>query len=174
MQIIVYDNRFNANEWFVCILFIAGFAAVLLFPKRYSLKESLLYLLFGMFWAKFFDHTISIKPFDFYDVNDASSYQIMDFVSYLMFAPFAYLFVYLHDILRVKRRLLPIYVAAWSSISVGMEYFACKIGVYHYKNGYNLLYSLPLYFFTQSTLLWLVHRVRAAAPHPAGASAKKS
>lgn len=160
MKITTYDDLFNANEWFVYITLIVGFLLVLICPKRFTLKESIFYLLFGIFIGKFFDHTISIRPFDFYDVNDNSSYQITDFFSYIMFAPFGYFFIYLYKLLIIKRWMIIPYIVIWSVVAIVVEYFASKIGVYHYKNGYHILFGFPIYLFCQSVLIWLHYLVQ--------------
>jgi hypothetical protein len=160
MPITVYDNAFNVNEWFILISLVVGFTVVWLCPKRFPVKEGILFMLYGMFTGKFFDHTISISPFDFYDVNDTSAYQFIDFVSYIMFAPYSYFFVYLYEQLQIKRLMVPLYILFWCAIAIGIEYFALLLGVYHYKNGYKIFYSIPIYLSTQSILLWILHRIR--------------
>lgn len=160
MKIITYDNQFNANEWFVLITLVLGFLFVFILPKRFPIKESIFYLLFGIFIGKFFDHTISIKPFDFYDVNDKSTYQFTDFFSYIMFAPFGYFFIYIYRKLNIKPIMVLPYILGWSVIAIVIEYFASKLGVYHYKNGYKLLFGFPIYLLCQACLLWLHHLVQ--------------
>lgn len=160
MKITVYDQSFNANEWFVIINLVVGFFLVLVLPKRFSSKETILYLLYGMFSGKFFDHTISIRPFDFYDVNDTSAFQLIDFASYVMFGPFAYIFIYLYDFLHVKRWKIFFYIVIWAIIAIAVEYVATKLGVYHYKNGYHLYFGFPIYLFTQSILIMIYYHIR--------------
>jgi hypothetical protein len=160
MKISTYDNQFNANEWFVLITLVIGFLFVFIFPKRFPLKESIFYLLFGIFIGKFFDHTISIKPFDFYDVNDNSTYQFTDFFSYLMYAPFGYFFIYIYKLLKIKRGMVFPYIVVWSIVAIAIEYFASKLGVYHYKNGYHILFGFPIYLLCQTCLLWLHYLVQ--------------
>lgn len=160
MKITVYDHGFNSNEWFVLIVFILGYLILFMLPKRFTLKESFFYVLFGIFAGKFFDHTISINPYNFYDVNDRSSYQVIDFISYLMYGPFSYDFVYFYDKYQLSRPMVILYILAWSIFSVAAEYVAYLLGVYHYKNGYQLLYGFPIYFICQAILLWFYHLVR--------------
>lgn len=160
MKITEYDHQFNANEWFVLVTLVIGFLLFFIIPKRFSVKERIFFLLFGMYSGKFFDHTISIKPFDFYDVNDNSSYQLIDFASYAMFAPFGYFFMYIYDKLQLKKWMVILYILTWSIIAIVIEYIATKLGVYHYKNGYKLLYGLPIYILTQSLLIGLHTMIR--------------
>ena len=145
---IVYDNKFNGNEWFVLISLITGLLLVWRLKKRFTLKEAMTYFLYSVFLGMLFDHTISIEPFDFYDVNDNSSYQLMDFLTYLMYGPFGYICIYLYDYFKVKPSYTPIYILIWAAISITMEIIATNLGVFHYKNGYKIYYSFPIYLLT--------------------------
>lgn len=154
-MVIVYDQKFNSNEWFVIAALTIGVILVWKLPKRFPIKESLVYFIGFVFLGVVFDHTISIKPFDYYDVNDKSSYQLMDFVSYLMYGPFGYLYIYFYDFFKIKNKYNTIYVLLWTIISVVTEYFAHVFGVYHYKNGYEIYYSFPIYLLLLMSYLYL-------------------
>jgi len=60
--IIVYDQKFNSNEWFIIAILIIGFILVWKLPKRFPIKESLVYFMGFVFIGMVFDHTISIRP----------------------------------------------------------------------------------------------------------------
>ena len=130
----------------------------MILPKL-ELPLLLIFSVFGIAVGMFFDHTISLDPFNFYDVNDRSSYQIIDFISYVMFAPFAYFFVYLYKKLNIKGYGNIVYIVLWSFFSVGFELLANRLGVYHYKHGYRLLFSFPIYVCIQSSLVIFYHLV---------------
>jgi hypothetical protein len=159
-MVIVYDHSFNQNEWFVLSLLVFGGLLLFLLPKRFSLYHSICYCLFGIFISMFYDHTISVLPFDFYDVNDSSLFEWMDFLSYVIYAPFSYLYVYLHDRFQLKPKYIPIYMLIWAIASIGMEWLALYFKLYHYKNGYQLAYSIPIYLITQCLLLALFHVIQ--------------
>ena len=154
----IYNQRFNSNEWFVIGMLIIGGLAVWKLPKRFSVKESLVYFLYFVFVGIIFDHTVGIKPFDFYDVNDSSAYQLMDFLSYVSFGPFGYLFIYLYDCFKIKNSYNTIYIFCWTMSALVTEYIADILGVYHYKNGYEFYYSFPIYLMilTSDLLLYKV------------------
>ncbi|QGU95352.1 hypothetical protein GOM49_09860 [Clostridium bovifaecis] len=76
---IVYDRGFNLNEWFVIILSITGLILAWRFRNRFSAKELIVYFMYGFFIGTVFDHIIGIAPFDFYDINDSSLYELTDF-----------------------------------------------------------------------------------------------
>jgi len=152
---IIYDRKFNSNEWFVITSLIIGIILVWKLPKRFSIKESLVYLIYFVFVGMIFDHTIAIEPFDYYDVNDSSAYQLMDFLSYLTFGPFGYLYIYFYDFFKMKNRYNTFYIFLWTMSALLMEYVAHALGVYHYKNGYEIYYSFPIYLAMLSSLLYL-------------------
>lgn len=150
---IVYDNHFNGNEWFIIIGLCLGIITLIILPKRFPRKVAILFIICGVYSGFFFDHSLSVEPVSFYDVNDKSSYQIFDFLSYLTYGPCSYLFFYLFDFFRPSKA-IPIYILIWSFVSTGLEWCAHHFGVYHYRHGYNLYYSFIIYLIVQSC--WLV------------------
>lgn len=148
---IVYDQKFNSNEWFVIITLIIGVILVWKLPKRFSIKQSLVYFIGFVFLGLVFDSTVGIEPIDYYDVIDKSSYELMDFVSYLSYGPFGYLY----DYFKIENKYNTIYVLLWTIISVVTEYFAHVFGVFHYKNGYEIYYSFPIYLLILMSYLYL-------------------
>lgn len=152
---VIYDKYFNQNEWYVIITLIIGILLLLKTKKRFPLENSILYFLYCFFIGMIVDHTIGTPPFDFYDINDTSRYEFFDFLTYFMFSSYGYLFIYLFDRFKIKSSYAPIYVLVWSCISMVMEVIADYMGVFHYKNGYNIYYSFPIYLSTQSMLLYL-------------------
>lgn len=155
---IVYDTHFNLNEWFNVILFTAGYGFLFLTHRRFPPKHTLVYVLYGIAAVTLFDHTLSVAPFDFYDVNDTSRFQWMDFLNYLGFGPISYLYVFLFErFLGGKLRLAAFYILAWSLIGVAMEILGLSIGLYHHKNGYTPAYSFSIYLATQSVCLLLFY-----------------
>jgi hypothetical protein len=154
---IYYDDKFNKNEWLVLIILLVGLVLAWRFRKGFPIKEAMVYFLFSFFTGIVFDHTISIEPFDFYDVNDNSSYQFMDFLTYLMYSPYGYLLIYIYHRFKIKPSLTPFYVLLCSLISVLLELLAVRMGVYHYKNGYKIYYSFPIYLLLLSFAISIYH-----------------
>lgn len=152
---IVYDQKFNQNEWFVIISLAAGLILFWRLKSRFTTKEVIVYFLFSFYMGIVLDHSISVNPFDFYDVNDNSSYQFIDFLTYLMYGPFGYIFIFCYDYFKIKSQYSPLYILVWVFISIGMEFFAQSLGVYHYKNGYEIFYSFPVYLLVFSIGLCL-------------------
>ncbi|TJY42616.1 hypothetical protein E5161_07115 [Cohnella pontilimi] len=155
---IVYDNRFNTNEWFIIGGLCVGMALVIFLPKRFPTKNTIVYFMCGVYSGFFFDHSLSVEPVSYYDVNDKSAFQFMDFLSYLSYGPMSYLFFYIYDRIRPKPSHIPLYILIWSLTAVGLEWLAVRTGVFHYLHGYKLAYSFPIYLIVQSCWIAFFHR----------------
>jgi hypothetical protein len=155
---IIYDNSFNKNECVIIIFLIIGLVLILKLKKIFTLKESLVYLLFGFFSGILFDHILSTSPIDLYDVNDQSYYELIDFITYLMYSPYSYLFIYIYKYFNVRLSRTPIYILSYSLISIMCELFFTSMGVFHYKNGYEIYDSFSVYLLTFSFEIML-HRI---------------
>lgn len=153
----MYDNRFNANEWFIIVALCVGLALTVLVPKRFSKQTTTVFFMCGVYSGFIFDHSLSVEPISFYDVNDVSKFQVMDFISYWMYGAVSYFFFYIYDRLQPKPSYIPLYILTWSLISLGTEWAAVLCGVFHYSHGYKLAYSFPIYLFVQSGWLALYY-----------------
>lgn len=158
---VVYEKSFDGNEWFVIINLITLNIFVWVIPKIFSVLEGISHYIFGIFIGMFYDHTISVRPWDFYDVNDSSAYQVIDFLSYIMYGPFSYFFVYLYVKLRIKGGFKHIlYILTWTCISMLAEWIGVKIGLFHYNKGYKMYWSFPIYLTAQSMQLIYYHIIK--------------
>jgi hypothetical protein len=155
MENIVYDNQFNGNEWLVVAFIVIGFAMIQLFPRTFSPTQTAFNLLFGIVTGLIFDHTIAVPPFDLYDLGDQSKYQLFDIFSYVMYAPFGYWFIYIYERLCISGFFTIWYSLAWCGLGMGIEFICVMMEVFHYKNGYQFVYSFPIYLLVLSTHLWL-------------------
>nr|WP_243734887.1 hypothetical protein [Paenibacillus turpanensis] len=157
----IYDTRFNENEWFVIALFVIGTGIIWLFPRRFSPTQTTFTMLFGITVGLIVDHTIQVPPFKLYDIGDRAKYEWFDVFSYVMYAPFGYWFIYWHERFRLSGFLTVAYIAFWTAIAIGVEWLGLKVGLFHYRNGYQILYSIPIYLFVQSLTLGLYRLVFA-------------
>ncbi|MFC4810881.1 hypothetical protein [Paenibacillus sp. GCM10023250] len=155
---IIYDTRFNMNEWFVLSGFVIGIGLVLILPKRFTLQQSILFYMCGAYSGFFFDHSLSVTPLSLYDVNDTSDYEWIDFLSYFAYGAVAYMFFYVYDKFRIRPAYIPVYILIWSLASVGFEWISVKLGVFHYNYGYKLAYSFAIYLFVQTAWIALFFR----------------
>jgi hypothetical protein len=154
---IVYDHHFNANEWFILIGLVIGLIIIRLLPKRFPQKISILFFLCGVYSGFFFDHSLSVQPISYYDVNDRSAYQFFDFLSYITFGPVSYMYFYFYD--RLKPASPPLYILIWAFIYLAIEALADFFGVYHYRHGYKIYYSFIIYLFVNSVWIGFYKRL---------------
>ncbi|WP_312094636.1 hypothetical protein [Niallia sp.] len=154
MNEIRYDNSFNTNEWSIVISLFIGLLLVLILPKRFTKKTASVYLMCGVFFGFFFDHTLSVLPVRYYVINDSSSFELMDFLSHVMYAPISYLFFYLYDFFNIKPNFSLLYILVWGLVSVGVEKLCVTIGIFHYQHGYNFYYSFVIYLLVVS--IWVL------------------
>lgn len=150
MSVIRYDNHFNANEWFIVISLLIGTLLVLILPKRFTKKTASVYLMSGVFFGFFFDHTLSVLPVSFYAINDSSTFELMDFLSHVMYAPVSYLFFYLYDFFNIRSHFSLLYILVWAFVSVGIERLCVIVGIFHYQHGYSIYYSFIIYLLIES------------------------
>ena len=154
---IVYDTRFNANEWFVIVGLCVGVVLTVVFPRRFSRQVAAVFFMCGVYSGFFFDHSLSVEPVSFYDVNDVSKFQMMDFISYWMYGAVSYFFFYIYDRLQLKASYIPLYILVWSLACMGAEWIAVLCGVYHYSHGYKFIYCFPIYLLVQSAWMALYY-----------------
>ena len=159
-MIVVYEKAFDWNEWFIIITFVLLNILIILMPKIYSMIEGFAYYLYGITVVHFFDHTTSVKPWDLYDVNDSSKYQLMDFAYYFMNGPISYFFIYLYSKLKIKGHQTILYLVIWSSFSLFAEWFGVKIGLFHFDKGYKMYWSFPIYMVIQTLQIIYYHIIQ--------------
>ncbi len=146
--------NYNANEWCIILSLIAGSFLVLKLPRRFSKKTTCVYLICGVFFGFLFDHTLSVLPVSYYVINDSTSFELMDFLSHVMYAPISYLFFYLYDYFNIKSAYSLLYILIWAFVSAVIERFCVMIGIFHYQHGYSIFYSFVIYLLVQS--FWVV------------------
>jgi hypothetical protein len=133
-------------------MLLIAYAAVLLLPKRLPGR----YMAFGLVWgfasSTLFDFTIGGGLLDFYRdrVNDSDRYELTDLLTYFMFAPFGYLFIYFYDLLKINKKTFTFYVIAWSLAGLGVDCISSWMKMTNYKNGYRMEYDLVVYLTVQT------------------------
>lgn len=155
---IIYDNKFNGNEIFDLTL-LAFYILVFMLPKRFPKLISLMFILFGIAAGRLGDQLIGTPALDFYDINDSRNIELFDIILYLSYGSFSYIIIYIFDKLKFEKKNLIFYILLWSFTSIGFEWLGSKLGVFHYKNGYKLIFSFPIYLTTYSILFVFYYRV---------------
>ncbi|MCT8975242.1 hypothetical protein N4T77_01385 [Clostridium sp. CX1] len=150
---------FNKNEWFVIAL-LAFYILVFLLPKRFPLFISIIFILYGIAVAGVtFDFILGGPTLDYYDDNNNSKYEIIDFLLYTSYGSFSYLIAYFFDKFKLKKQYVTLYVLALAIMSIGVEWIGHRLGVFHYKNGYKIEFSFPIYLMVYSILLILYFKL---------------
>lgn len=156
-MITVYERSFDWNEWFVLLGLFTLHILVWITPKIFDLLRGIAYYLYGITIITFFDHTLSVRPWDLYDVNDSSKYQFIDFLTYVMNGPISYFFIYVYVRFKIRGFGNLAYLLFASSFAVLVEYTGVQIGLYHYVKGYQIVWSFPIYFMMQTLEIILHH-----------------
>lgn len=151
---IVYDNQFNANDWFGIIGLCLGLFILFIVPSRFPRKLSILFCLCGLTFGTLADHYIGTVPKSSYDTGNTSAFDFADVPTLLMYGPYSYLFFYLYDLLKIKTNLIPLYILSWALVSTFIEWFGILTGVFHYNNGYWLGISFMIYLLVHS--FWVI------------------
>jgi hypothetical protein len=148
------------NEWYITIGLAVVYTIAFVLPRRLHREIVCLLFVWGFTVAMFWDFTIGGGQFDFYDVCDSSHLDVFDFVSYFLYAPFSYFYIYLYETLRIGPKTVGLYIALWALLGLGLEWVATVIHMITYKNGYSLFISFPIYLFNLSVTLLVYKWVR--------------
>lgn len=146
--------HFDTNEWFLTISFCVVALVASMLPRRFPTIMTVTLLCLGFGIATYFDFYLGAPPLDLYDVNDTPDYEWFELVVYALTSPFAYLFVYLFDLLKIRGIWISLYVLGWSAAGTAFEGLAAYMRVFHYK-GWTLGYSFVFYLAIQSFTLFL-------------------
>jgi hypothetical protein len=143
-------ERFDANEWFVFAMLVISYGAVWLLPKRLPGSIMIAGLVWGFTSATLFDFTIGGGLMDFYRVNDSNRYELTDLLTYFMFAPFGYFFVYFYEVFRITRKTLVYYILGWTMLGLVVQWIAAWVKMTEYQHGYRLEYNIVVFLVVQS------------------------
>jgi hypothetical protein len=156
MNYLPLPQQFDENEWFIIVSIVTSFAFIYFLPRRFPTSISILTLSFSIFIARVTDELLAGPKVDFYDVIDSGKYELFDIISYAMYAPFAYVFVYIFDRYNLKGMKLFFYIVGFSLIGWGVEWVSAYFHVFTYKE-WKFSYSLAVYLIIQPiTLLFFI------------------
>ncbi|MDF2959889.1 MAG: hypothetical protein K0S39_1624 [Paenibacillus sp.] len=149
-------ETFSSNEWFILTTIAINIVVIWLLPKKLPVSLTVLLLLTGMMAAKTADFILAIPPYDLYNLNDSSKYEISDLMLSFVYPPFHYYFIYIYHTKRLKGFFVFLYILAVAWFAAGFEYLAHLTGVYNYK-GWSLIYSFPVYLTVLGLSIVLYH-----------------
>jgi hypothetical protein len=133
-------------------------------PKIFSKQVTVLIFLYSLTAAGLLDNSLGAAPFDFYDIMDGPAYTVMDVVVYFLYPPFGYIFLLLYQKLKISNRFLILFISLFTLFSVIIEWVNNKMGVFHYKNGYSIIYSVCVYLVVQSTFILFFKLIKKNLP----------
>lgn len=148
--------HFDSNEWFLTISFCFVALAAMMLPRRFPTIMTVALLSLGFGIAAYFDFYLGVPPLDLYDVNDTPDYELFELFVYALSSPFAYIFVYLFDLWKIRGIWISLYVLVWAAAGAAFEGLAAYMQVFHYK-GWTVGYSFVFYLAIQSFLLFLYY-----------------
>ncbi|MDC3414997.1 hypothetical protein NC797_15270 [Aquibacillus sp. 3ASR75-11] len=153
--------QFDQNEWFLIVMIILSYTVVFLMPKRIPWSQFILVMLLSVMIARLSDHLLASPSVDLYDINDTGKYDLFDFVTYLLYAPFSYLFIYFYDRFNIRGIGIVLYIVVCSFLGMLFEMTNALFEVFHYK-GWSAVYSFSVYLVSQSITLLLFSYIRTA------------
>lgn len=145
---------FDQNEWFVLLWLIIGYTVIFFLPKRTPLSILLLIMLFSSTVARVSDHLLAAPRLDLYNIMDTGVYDFFDFLTYFLYAPFGFLFVFIYERMRLRGIETFFYIVIWSLFGTFFEGICVHFNVFTYNN-WQLEYSFHVYLVTQSLTLGL-------------------
>jgi hypothetical protein len=147
------ETGFDINDYCVLSGVIITWGIYFFIPKLFSKQFRVLIFLFSLTVASIMDNSFGVTPFDYYDIMDGPKYTGMDLVVYLLYPPYGYFFLYFYKKFCLSDTYIVFYISSATFISICYEWFLHNVGVFHYKNGYQIVYSICFYLFFQSILI---------------------
>ncbi|MFK9091838.1 hypothetical protein [Bacillus salipaludis] len=153
-------EKFDSNEWFIVISLVVTYTFIFILPKRFPHTITIIMLFFSMAYVQVIDHILAGISWDLYDINDVREYEWFDLITWFLYPPFGYTFVYFFDKWSIRGVGIFWYVLLWAFIALGEEILSLKFNIFTYHE-WKLSYSFPVYLITLSIyLLFFVYLKR--------------
>lgn len=149
----------NQNDWFVGVFLLVSLLIIFRLPRRFPLSVSILISLFAIAVSRLSDHLLAGPHVDLYDIMDANKVEYADLFTYLLYAPAAYIFVYVYDRLKLKGAFFTLYILLCSIGGIAVEWTAHLFDVFTYKE-WNIFYSLTTYLIVQPLTIWFFRFIK--------------
>lgn len=155
--------EFDQNEWFQIIVLIVTMSLVLFLPKRFPTSMVILMFLFSSTTARMTDHLLATPPLDLYDINDTAKYDLIDLLTYILYAPFAYLFLYFYKKFNLRGYNTFLYIVIWAVGGTAFEWICHQFNIFNYK-GWKINYSFGVYLAIQPITILLYRYIKSVHP----------
>lgn len=152
---IFLPERFDLNEWTVIAFFLLTLIIALRLPPRFPLSIIVTMAVFSAATARIFDHALAgpvVK--DLYDIMDLNKVEWFDLLTYLMFAPPGYLFLYAYEKWQPKGLQIVAFLLVTALLSTGIEWLL-HLGHVFTNKSWKIEYSFLVYLFVQPLTLRL-------------------
>ncbi|OLS33688.1 hypothetical protein [Bacillus sp. MRMR6] len=144
-------ETFDKNEIYILVSLVVAYGAFFFLPKRLPREITIMFLVWGFASSTLFDFTIGGGLLDFYKVNDSNKYELSDLLTYFLFAPISYFFIYFYERFKINKNRFIFYILGWALVGLGMEVVSRWMGLTHYQKGYDIEYSFVVFLVVQTT-----------------------
>jgi hypothetical protein len=155
------EKGFGLNDYFVIAAIILSWSIYFYLPKVFSKQITILIFLYTMVCASIFDNSLGADPFDLYDIMDGPDYTGMDLMIYLLYPPAGYIFLFVVKTFDISGRFIILYITLATFVSICFEWVYFKMNVFHYKNGYQMVYSICVYLLIQSLFILFYRLIKS-------------
>jgi hypothetical protein len=152
-------QKFDQNEWCLIVCILVSYTSILLLPRRFPFRLTVLLMLFGPTVARLSDHLLASPKLDLYNLMDTPKYDLFDFFTYLLYAPFSYLFIYFYEKWKIKGYWIVLYIFLCTCGGTLFEWVNKLFHVFTYK-GWELSFSFSVYLVTQCFALLFYHWIK--------------
>jgi hypothetical protein len=152
------ESGFGTNDYWLLGLIIITWCVFFRLPKIFSKQFTVLIFIYSLTIPSIMDNSIGVNPFNFYDIMDGPKYTGMDLVVYLLYPPNGYFFLYFYNKFCIDDKHIVLFITITTITSFCFEWINHKLGIFHYKNGYQIVYS-PSFYLISQTLLVLYYRI---------------
>ena len=152
------ESGFGSNDYWLLALIIITWGVFFCLPKIFSSQFTIFIFVYSLTIPSIMDNSFGVVPFNYYDIMDGPKYTGMDLVVYLLYPPYGYLFLFFYKKFCIDDKHFVFFISIAAIASFCFEWVNHKMGVFHYKNGYQIIYS-PSFYLISQTLLILYYRL---------------
>jgi hypothetical protein len=153
------ESGFGFNDYCLLGIITITWGIFFFIPKIFSKQITVLIFVYSLTVPSIIDNSFGVKPFDFYDIMDGPKYTGMDLVLYLLYPPYAYFFLFCYKKYCKSDKYIVLFISLATLFSFSFEWLIHQIGIFHYKHGYQIIYSIYFYLISQTILILFYRRM---------------
>ncbi|WP_062353548.1 hypothetical protein [Bacillus kwashiorkori] len=159
MKLLPLPDNFDKNEWFLVISLIISYVSILFLKRKFHSSIFLLLIVFSACIARIADFILAGPGLDMYDLMDTKYFDLTDLLTYLLYGPFAIVFIYIYEKFNLTGIKTFIYILVFSTIGTAFEYLTVIFKVFTFKE-WKSFYSFNVYLIVQLLTLIFYHFVK--------------